>query len=900
MSDAAPVYRPTYLALPLDEGPASANLLMDLRDPSDLLELPALSDLSELPASAVVVTALDDGYSLLAGEGRCLVSRCVCWSLLDPLDAGRGIAPVVTDRFAAEQWLRDEGHRFWRGLERWRALDPDLRERITRDLKAHSDCIGAFLDQLNLAAESGAADPFREMEGISAPGEAVPPPEPPTPLPEDPFDLEDWFGDPAGLGALMGADYQPRNEQGQMARDVLGALQSGSPLLMEAGTGVGKTLAYLIPLLATCAAGGCRGVVSTHTLALQAQILGADLPRLRRLFPKLVFRRLMGRRNYICRSKIELFLGLEITNLEEALVSAAFRVWLDETTDGMREEVADHPLLKTHLRALFESMEPCSPSICYGRNECFVQKARRRAREADVVLVNHSLLMNDFAAGHTLIGEYDRLVVDEAHRLSQVALDTFTISCDRSRHAVITEMLDPFPGRRTESRLLKALAAGLRGRDEAGDRAADAVETLSDRLRNAMAAYLTWIKALEASLHDALRETGRSQGRIRIHEPDEVFTPIREETETLLDACAAAAEANVKLAAATEPLPDLKSGQEDSLATATRACELLSELQQDLMFMIGGGDEDWVKWIQPGSEGGLRAVGATRLESGRLLGDLWRGSQLAPVMTSATLSVDGDFGLSRQELGAARVQASLIEVCVASPFVYEEQALFLSVPTFPAPDRPAFLPAVADLLGRLTSEVPRKTMALFTAYNALRTVASRLRGDGEAEVSAAAGRGDAQSRRWRGEDVAILSQGSGLPPAEMVARFRSERRALLLGTNTFWEGMDFPGEDLEILVVTKLPFLVPSDPWVEARCERIQKMGANPFTSFMVADAVLRLRQGVGRLIRSRADRGVVILLDSRLHAKPYGMTFLKAMPSPVQFCSGSDEVLERTGAFFS
>jgi Rad3-related DNA helicase len=879
------------ISLPLSDDTQGGHLVMDLRDPSHLLETESLTGLQDLPASAIIFTQLhDDTYVLAAGD-KTLISRKILWSLLDPLRAGQGIAPLIHDRFVAEQQLRAEGARFWQGIESWQLLPEADRLDYRFMLAPHAQQFELLFDQLNALGRDSHANPFADYIE-EKPGDAEPQVDSAVQLPQSPHDLADWYAEPLGLGAIMGEGFQPRPQQGDMARDIMGALQSDSPLLMEAGTGTGKTLAYLIPLLADCIDRERRGVISTHTLALQAQILRQDLPRIHRLFPGVTFRRLMGRKNYICRTRIDYYLRQPVKTLQEALTNISFRVWLNRTVDGMREEVTDHPFLKQKIGTLFESPEPCSPAVCYGKNECPVQRARRRAREADIVLVNHSLLMNDFAAGHTLIGDYEALIVDEAHRLPQVALDTFTVDCDRYRAIQILDMLEYPAAEKSESALLKLLAHSLRHAENAQADAAEAVESLSIRLRRALTVYQDWLKTLGAMLKEKIPEGETRTHRVRIYDADEAFRPAQPVFMEFMDACAAVSAANVTLSAKLDSIDDLTPGQQDIMATVGRAIELLMALQTNLMFMVSGGEEDWVKWFDFNSESGMRATGATRLESGELLGDLWRKSEMNPVMTSATLGVNGNFDLSRRELGLSRISGNLIISEVLSPFVYEEQCRFLTSPSFPAPNSSAFLPAISKLVGDLNERVPRKTMVLFTAYNSLRYVAGELQ---KKEETLRGGQ-----TAWAADRTVILSQGSGVAPQELVSRFRLERRAVLLGTNTFWEGVDFPGDDLEVLIVTKLPFLVPADPWVEARSERVAQMGENPFTKFMLADAVLRLRQGIGRLIRSSSDKGVIILLDSRLHSKPYGMTFLKALPAPARFCADAEDIVTQTESFFN
>jgi len=249
--------------------------------------------------------------------------------------------------------------------------------------------------------------------------------------------------------------------------------------------------------------------------------------------------------------------------------------------------------------------------------------------------------------------------------------------------------------------------------------------------------------------------------------------------------------------------------------------------------------------------------------------------------------VGEDFGFMLGELGLTGRRPATATVTVQSPFAWEEQALCLSAEDLPAPDAPDFADALVDLLADLRGEVGRQTLALFTSYRLLQDTADGLRArEQDADLFDPAAIGE------------LLVQSPRSGPGELRERFRRSRGATLLGTSTFWEGVDFPGESLEVVVVTKLPFLVPSDPWVQARCEHLRAAGQDPFRDFMVRDAVLRLRQGVGRLLRRRRDRGVILLLDNRLVTRGYGATFLAALPAPVRWLPGRSELAAATRDF--
>jgi len=887
--------RHLWLTLGLGDD-AGALLALDLRDPTHLCELPDLNHLDALPPGSLVIVDGDEPQLTVDDEDRILVPRAFLWSLLAPAEAGRRRRLRVRDRLVAEQRLRREGRRVWDGVAVWAARDEHVRARV-RDLlapwsRAHVELL-LLLD--GLAARPG-ADPFAGWSMDDGPDHGTVP-EPPEPLPADPAELEAWMAAPEGLGRLYGDGFRSRIGQGDMARVVSESFRDDQALLLEAGTGVGKTLGYLVPVMAALSRGGSRGVVSTHTRALQAQILDHDLPRLSSLAPGVKARRLMGRANYLCRTRRLRFLRRHPDTLAGAWAKVSFELWLDGSEEGMREEVEDHPALRPYLTELFDSPEPCSPAVCYGRQECHVQRARRLAREADLVVVNHALLMNDSAARHMLIGEYRYLVVDEAHRLPSVALDTFSLRCDPSRAVVLEEMIDGAEDRRKPPVLPARIARSL---DRLGEKGAEAgakavsvgtaVCAVADSLRR-------WLDALaEAHPNQGGRSAQGAGSRARVYDRLETFGPLADETSIVLSACSEAGRAQASLAASLEYLDDVPDDLAEDLATLARSAELVQSLEEDIYFLTGVEDEEWVIWLDPDSAGRFRAAGATRLDAGDLLREQWSASKLNPVVTSATLGVGEDLSFMAKELGLTGYGRTPSTCIVPSPFDIETNTRYLVPSAFPAPNDPAMTGALAKLIDELMAKAPRKAMVLFTSYRALKATRDALGEGGGGEHRF---RTDS-SHLWRFGQTVVLAQGDGVSPAELLARFRQEPQAVLLGTNTFWEGVDLPGKELEILIVPRLPFLVPTDPWVEARSDRMKARGENPFVEFMVRDAVLKLRQGVGRLLRGEDDRGVIVLLDTRLHTKPYGMTFLKALPVPVHFCAAAEDVVAETVDFFA
>jgi Rad3-related DNA helicase len=862
--------RTVWLAIDLLTG----DRILDLKGP-DVVPI-------ETPGAVLVSGSATEGRSL-AGDAL-LIPEGWLWSWLDPLSAAPVAEEYATERVQVESSLRASARRFRSRLVWYRNLDPLLRESCRAIVSGYALDLEPFLDLLD--------DAVVALAGLDADvgiAEPTVPAAPPFPLESDPEAIYSWLGSPEGLGSLYGQDFSPRFEQAQMGREVSQALADRQPLLIEAGTGVGKTLAYLVPLVALVVSQGTRAVVSTHTRALQSQIMDQDLPRMAPLLDGRKFTLLMGRRNYLCLRQRQSFLSRPVEDLAGALQAAAFRLWLVATKDGMRDELGGHPLLASELGPLFDGADLCLPGQCYEKDRCFVQNARRKAREADVLVVNHSLLLADRKAGNTLLGEMDYLVVDEAHRLPAVTLDAHSVACGKWRLREIEDLLGAIQGEGSVPERVALAAGRLTMFGHEGKKAASSCEDFGGAIRRVAKTFEVWWRALGALVDEAGSAGARDRGRVRVRDKDEAFGPIRSQTMALLEDLADASGAFARLAGHTAVLDDLSSGLEDDLAQLAQAGQLLGGLQQDVHFLMVDQDENWVTWIEPAPNRGLRRIGATLLESGEVLREHWLDADCRPIMTSATLAVGEDFSHLLQELGLTRRRPPTLTSTTPSPFDYHKQTLVLTPAHFPDPGASQFGQAVGEVMRDLALGVPRKTMGLFTSYRLIRQAAEIMNQAGMSEDAAFGG----------GDLPVLLTQNPRSATGTLLNRFRLHARAVLLGTSTFWEGVDFPGQDLEILVVTKLPFLVPSDPWVEARCEKVAAAGDNPFTSFMVRDAVLRLRQGFGRLIRRTGDRGVVIILDNRLHTKNYGATFLNALPvMPVTFGDTAD-LLERVEDFF-
>ncbi|MBV8080829.1 MAG: ATP-dependent DNA helicase [Actinobacteria bacterium] len=587
-------------------------------------------------------------------------------------------------------------------------------------------------------------------------------------------------------GALARAlpDFEPRREQAALAAAVARALATGEHLVAEAGTGTGKSLAYLIPALES----GSRVVVATATKALQEQLLAYEVPAAARALGRDVrVEVLRGRQNYVCRKQLQGFGPMLLREARDEAAYESMLPWLAATTTGDRAELTLEPS-DALWSELAVGADRCAGSRCPFVTSCFAEAARDRAGEADLVIANHALYFADLAAGGGVLPEHDAVVFDEAHRLEESAASW--LGGRISRAALGRLSLDVERACREASR-------------PAPGRELDRVERAGELL---------------------LRAVAPPAGRKRLREPP------ADELVLLQDALAALADA---LHGKGEEL-DLLSRRVLGLAAQAEACVAPDELGR-------------VVWAEPDA-----VVWAPVDVSEELRERLWDNGPTA-VLVSATLTTGQDASFVRRRLGLSHAR----EVVVGSPYDFREQALLYLPRTMPDPRSETYTERAADETAALLSLSEGRALVLTSSYRALDVLRSRIQGRVPYEV---------------------LVQGDA-PRERLLERFRAEVDSVLLATATFWQGVDVPGESLSLLVIDKLPFSAPGDPLHEARCEAVEEEGGDWFRDFALPTAMLQLRQGFGRLIRSHADRGVVAILDPRLRTRAYGRAFLAALP---------------------
>jgi ATP-dependent DNA helicase DinG len=707
----------------------------------------------------------------------------------------------------------------------------------------------------------------------------------------DPFAVVDTLGEHGPIAARLGA-FEDRQGQRDMAAHIADAYNDGGIVLLEAGTGIGKSFAYLVPALAWAKANGERTVISTNTINLQEQLVGKDLPLLREALrdgthtPS--FALLKGWRNYLCHARLGSAMSgqqslLEPDKLQELIGLAE---WASRTADGTLADLVVPPSSEVWDEVAAEP-DLCTRLRCPHFERCFLFRAKRAAAEADVVVVNHHLLASDLAVRGeqenwdeaAVLPPYQRLVLDEAHHLEDVAANHLGAQVTSRGIRRVLGRLE-----RNGKGLLPALSFELRAQHDLLSRASH--DLLVQRLLPALADARRATDAMFQRL-SALLDAGVSPLRL---DGEFASAPIW--------AAGLSAELDGALAAFRRMRDDVETiadrmGQSEM---TDRRQQLLSELRgvvRRLESATDGlnrtlrpppGGVPTVRWIdRAGMKGQQVALAAVPLDLAPVLRELLFDRVKTVAMTSATLAAGGDFDFLESRVGLALPPTPVtVREILPSPFNYPEQCLFgipVDVPD-PREDEPGHDACVVRAISELAWASDGGIFVLFTSHAALRRAAVELR--------------SSLPPRWP-----ILVQGEQARD-QLLRRFREAGNAILLGTDSFWEGVDVPGRALRVLVLCKLPFKVPSEPLTAARLERLAEQGEDGFMGYLLPHAALKLKQGFGRLIRTRTDVGVVILLDRRVVAKRYGPLLLSGLPRAERVMGSWSEVLTKCEDFFA
>jgi len=609
---------------------------------------------------------------------------------------------------------------------------------------------------------------------------------------------------PGGWLARHHPHYEYRPGQLEMAETVQSAIENRQHLIVEAGTGTGKTLAYLVPLLRS----GLRTVISTGTKNLQEQLFYKDVPFLKKLFPQMRVTLMKGRQNYLCRQKLyDIENQPALDGMEQVEQYPKLREWEKRTETGDRAELRWLPDQSELWKKVDARSDACTGQKCQQFEQCFITKMHQRAQESDLLIVNHHLFFADLALRQreyaALLPDYAALVFDEAHEMEDVATQYFGVEVSNYR---VEEL-----ARDTEATLkLK----GLKRPEVLG---------AVGELRHRADLFFEFFPGTE--------------GRTNFDNRDSFL-------EVHRGAYSALTNAFLLLQTELSRVPE----RPEEINNLVRRCQ---ELRAAFEVVLESHERNMVYWWERRGRGVF--MQATPIDVSALLRERLFEKVDSVVLTSATLAVGGTFDFLKRRLGLQNAKERILD----SHFDYARQSLLYTPVHLPDPRQPDFARLAAEEVVQLLKTTRGRAFVLFTSYTQMRDVYERVR------------------PRLR---YPLMIQGS-MPRTELLDRFRSTPHAVLFGTSSFWQGVDVQGEQLSAVLIDRLPFAVPTDPVTAARIRQINDEGGNAFTDYQVPQAVITLKQGFGRLIRSETDRGILAMLDHRLVRMPYGRVFLDSLP---------------------
>lgn len=647
-------------------------------------------------------------------------------------------------------------------------------------------------------------------------------------------DLNHIFG-PEGFIAQGLGGYEFRPQQLEMADAVADAFQADEHLIVEAGTGVGKTFAYLIPAIDLALSTGETVVVSTNTISLQEQLIRKDIPFLQKVLPCSFYVVLAkGRSNYLSRRRLNSLLTYErglFDTKEEVGELAEIVEWVETTDDGSRADLKKQPMPEVWDRVVSDR-DNCLRSKCPTYSTCFYFRARRQLQEANLLVVNHHLLFSDLAirqsadAQSAILPDYRYLILDEAHHLEAIAGKHATVEFTNFRVKRFLDSLDN-PGSKS----------GLSVRYAASHLKAP-VEDARNQANKLFSAITDWLET-----QGSQRWGGSMTQRI----DHENFV------ENVLDAPLSTIRTELRQLREAAQTDD----DDEEIASHLRRC---NQLREDLDLMISRSDPDSVYWIESVNRGRFprMTLNATPVNVSEAVNEYLFGNMSSVVLTSATLATNQNFDFFKKRLGLSGCR----ELVAGSPFDYKNQVEIHIPLKMPDPRQSiVFTQSIITQVKRYLKMTHGKAFVLFTSYRMMDEVY------------------DVVSDYLNELGIVSFKQGGGLSRSQMLDAFKQDTDSVLFGTSSFWEGVDVQGESLSNVIITKLPFEVPTHPVMEAKIKQVEEQGGNSFMEFSLPEAILRLKQGFGRLIRTKTDKGMVVILDPRVTTKFYGKQFLNSLP---------------------
>jgi predicted DnaQ family exonuclease/DinG family helicase len=686
-------------------------------------------------------------------------------------------------------------------------------------------------------------------------------------LPPDDPDLVAALLGPEGPLAGVLPGYEHREPQLQMLLAVAQIQGRGGALVVEAGTGTGKSLAYLVPSIARAVRHDERVVVSTNTHTLQEQLMTKDLPGLRDWLPwDFTACLLKGRSNYVSLRRWRRYLAELCRDSEELRFKLKVLVWLHSTESGDRSELRLHGREEVLWARIASDPLDCVGIHCT-KEDCYVHRARAEAEAADLVVVNHALLLADAEVGGGLLPQFDHLVIDEAHHLEEAATRGLRQEVDGPGLAAL---LDRLAGSAGEGSLLDDLRRQphLGASTDALIDAQPLTLSAAERVRELFEAAVVWVGA-------RLNDAERRDDSLRL------TSPLREDPGWQRISMAGE-NAATALAALDGVLRKAVSGSRDWLGgvepdQGVRELEIIRGRLHGAAELLGEAllnpDPNRVYWFTLFARTDNLVLRAAPINVGTLLRERVYTERRSTVFTSATLAVGGTFDYFRSRVGLGPDAEELI---LPSPFDFLHQALVCLPTDLPGPEHEDFDRGVVDVVAAVARRVGGRTLVLFTSHRQLREVHTALK------------------HRTDLDEVLILGQGIDGQRRHLLKSFEEAQRPLLLGTASFWEGIDVPGERLSCVIMVRLPFPVPTEPVYAARAEQVR----DAFAQLALPQAALRLKQGFGRLIRRSTDRGAVVILDNRILGKDYGKAFLDVLPPASRFVGPAAEIADQVGGW--
>jgi len=683
----------------------------------------------------------------------------------------------------------------------------------------------------------------------------------------EPLDVEEIrgaFSSGGGLARSM-PDYHERPCQTDMAACVADALSGTTTLVAEAGTGTGKSLAYLVPAAFFAVTNECRVLVSTHTRNLQDQLVAKDLPVVKKLAgDSFRFSVLKGRANYLCQQRFRRLLAGELGDFSyrERMGMLPLVRWAQETTTGDIEEQNQFNIkwFGRIWHMICAESHSCEGRRCKEFHNCHLQLARQRALGSHVVVINHALFFSELCAESSFLGRLGPVVFDEAHHLEACGHRHLRTEVDSNRFASFLDSAAN-AGKSVKKREERRLP-GISEQE---------FKPVLKRLRQQVKAFL------DAGLVWA-RQTTHASAEFQAEYSAEAFSQSAEylALESVLS------DLQDVLHRFSQAAGDCGQGEEDrQFATEIISLsEATSQLKADCLYLTMAAADDHVFWCEGNAHKGWIKLIGVPLDVGAILASIWAQNEAGRVFTSATLSVSGSMDYFMRKVGIAGGTSVRCET-FSSPFS-ASQAIRAGIRQAPSLDSPEYPSYVADTVCSLLNAFDKNILVLFTANSMLASVYDLLK------------------RRTTAAECTILAQGFSGNRTAVLEEFRHTQRAVLLGADSFWEGVDVPGKACEIVVIPRLPFPVPTHPLTKAQCKKIEEEKGESFMSFSVPEAIIRFRQGTGRLIRTKSDRGALLVLDNRIFTKGYGRHFTSSLDGPFTEFSTAADMVAGVGAFFS